>query len=92
MDIEYDPGKDALNQAKHGISLAEAVGLDWDAMLWWPDRRRDYGERRFVGLAPKALRLYCVVYTMRVDAIRIISLRKANAREVRLYVAEDEKG
>lgn len=69
MDIEYDPGKDALNQAKHGISLAEAVGL-----------------------APKALRLYCVVYTMRVDAIRIISLRKANAREVRLYVAEDEKG
>ncbi|MBW6476588.1 MAG: BrnT family toxin [Chromatiales bacterium] len=90
MDIEHDPSKDTLNRAKHGLALRDAVALDWDELLWWPDQRRDYGEPRFVGLAPMGNRLYCVVYTMRGDSIRIISLRKANAHEVRWYAAEDK--
>jgi uncharacterized DUF497 family protein len=33
MDIEFDPVKDASNQAKHGVSLALAAELDWDAAI-----------------------------------------------------------
>jgi uncharacterized DUF497 family protein len=47
--------------------------------------RRNYGEPRFIGYALCADRLYCVVYTDRGEARRIISLRKANLREVTIY-------
>jgi uncharacterized DUF497 family protein len=33
MQIEFDPAKDASNLDKHGLSLAMAAGLDWDASL-----------------------------------------------------------
>lgn len=85
MRIEFDAAKDASNQAKHGISLALAKRLDWDSMLVRPDDRREYGERRFIGVAPIGPRLYVIVYTQRGEAIRVISLRKANSREVALY-------
>ena len=38
-----------------------------------------------IGYAYIGLRLYCVVYTDRGDERRIISLRKANSREVKRY-------
>ena len=50
------------------------------------DPRRDYGERRMIGYALMGERLYCVVFTERRDAYRIISLRKANNREITCYV------
>ena len=46
------------------------------------DRRQDYGEVRVIGFAYVGLRLFCVVFTDRGDERRVISLRKANAREV----------
>lgn len=61
------------------------VKLEWSMLLAKPDLRRDYGETRFIGYAPAGDRLYCVVFTDRDDERRIISLRKANAREVKLY-------
>lgn len=93
MNVTFDSAKDAVNRAKHGVSLAQAVELEWDAMLSWPDLRRDYGEQRLVGLAPIESRLYCFVF---VDSPpeqprerRIISLRKANTREVKRYAEID---
>jgi Uncharacterized protein conserved in bacteria len=53
--IEFDPGKDVANRAKHGVSLALAGELDGDAALVWVDERYDYGEWRMVALAPKTL-------------------------------------
>ena len=49
------------------------------------DTRRDYGETRMIALCAIGERLYCVVYVDREDARRIISLRKANYREVMDY-------
>ena len=46
MRIEFDSAKDASNLEKHGLSLALAVELDWDAALVWVDERYDYGELR----------------------------------------------
>ena len=52
MDVTFDPGKDAANVVKHGLSLALALRLEWSDMLSWQDQRRDYGEVRMSGLAP----------------------------------------
>jgi uncharacterized protein len=85
MEIEFDPAKDAKNQEKHGISLAEAGRLDWDSMYVRPDTRFDYGEERFKGIAPLGARLYTVIFTPRNETKRIISLRKANQKEFDEY-------
>lgn len=86
MRIEFDPTKDASNLEKHGLSLAFAAGLDWDASLVWVDERYEYGEARMIALAPETGILYCVAFVDRGETRRIISLRRANRREVKHYV------
>jgi uncharacterized DUF497 family protein len=86
MQFEFDPAKDAGNWAKHGVSLAMAVELDWDAALVWVDSRFVYGETRMIALAPKTQILYYVAFVDRGEVRRIISLRRANRREVKRYV------
>ncbi|WP_137894769.1 BrnT family toxin [Ramlibacter sp. 2FC] len=85
MNITFDAAKDAVNLAKHGVSLAAAAQLDWDNALVSQDDRRDYGELRQVPLAPMDDRLWVVVFTDRPEGRRVISLRKANLREYRRY-------
>jgi uncharacterized DUF497 family protein len=85
MQIGFDPAKDASNQAKHGVSLALAEELDWGAALVWVDDRFDYSELRIVALAPKTKILYYVAFVERGELRRIISLRRANRREVKYY-------
>ena len=85
MDTTFDPAKDALNLAKHGVSLGRAAQLDWDNALVSPDDRRVYGEIRLLALAPMDGRLWVVVFTDRPEGRRVISLRKANLREYRRY-------
>ena len=53
MRIDFDLAKNARNLEKHGLSLALAVELDWDAALAWIDEREEYGEVRMIALAPK---------------------------------------
>ncbi|WP_428852246.1 BrnT family toxin [Imbroritus primus] len=86
MDITFDPGKDVTNIVKHGLSLALAAELEWSEVMATVDDRRDYGEVREIGFGVIAERLYCVVFTQRGDHMHIISLRKANRREVKAYV------
>ena len=86
MRIAFDPAKDALNQAKHGVSLALAGELDWEAALVWIDERFEYKETRLIALAPATGILYYVAFVDRGAVRRIISLRKANRREVKHYV------
>jgi len=86
MRIEFDPAKDAGNLEKHGLSLALAAELDWDASLVWVDERYEYGELRMIALAPDTGILYYVAFVDRGETRRIISLRKANRREVKHYV------
>jgi len=85
MDTTFDPAKDVVNLAKHGVSLAEAARLDWNQALVSQDDRREYGELRHAALAPMAGHLWVVVFTDRPEGRRIISLRKANLREYRRY-------
>ena len=85
LNTTFDPAKDAVNLAKHGVSLSEAARLDWDRALVSPDDRHEYGKQRQVALAPMDGRLWVVVFTDRPEGRRVISLRKANLREYRHY-------
>ncbi len=85
MIITFDPAKDESNLAKHGVSLAESAMVEWETLYAFEDDRKEYGEVRVRGYAYIGLRLYCVVYVDRDNARRIISLRKANQREVQYY-------
>ena len=89
MKFAFDPDKNAVNLAKHGVSLSEAQYLDWNTLLAKEDNRSDYCEQRMIGYAVMGVRLYCVVYTDRKECRRIISLRKANKREVYRYANND---
>ena len=89
MRIAFDPAKDTVNLAKHGLSLALAADLEWDSAMVWKDDRKEYGEARQCALAPIVQRLYFVAFVDRGDARRAISLRKANIREVTYYANND---
>ena len=85
MEIEFDAAKDRANREKHGVSLGDAAHLDWMEIVAEVDDRKEYGEVREIGYSVMGERVYCVVFVRRDDVMRIISLRKANAREVEDY-------
>ncbi len=86
MLIEFDSAKDLANQTKHGVSLSVAGELNWEAALVWIDDRFEYSETRMIALAPQTEILYYVAFVDRGEARRVISLRRANRREVKHYV------
>ena len=86
MEIEFDPGKDRMNVAKHGVSLAQVVEFDWDTAQIEQDLRFIYAEKRFEATGWLGERLHVVIYCKRGAKRRIISLRKANDREFDEYV------
>ena len=85
MEIEFDPEKSDRNVRERGISFEQARDFEWDGALVWRDTRRDYSEERFIALGLIGERLHSLVFTVRGDAVRIISLRKANRREELRY-------
>ncbi|MDD2159822.1 MULTISPECIES: BrnT family toxin [Pseudomonas] len=85
MQITYDPAKCERNTAERGLSFELVRAFDWSAALVLEDQRNDYGERRFQALGFIGDRLYMLVFTPRPGAVHVISLRKANKREVTGY-------
>jgi uncharacterized DUF497 family protein len=85
MGYVFDPAKDAINRTKHGVSLALAEILFAGSYAATTDNRFDYGEVRQVAFGLISDRLFVCVYVDRQTERRIISLRKANKREVNRY-------
>ena len=83
--FEWDNDKRLSNLEKHGVDFALFETCDWYASLVIADERRDYGEPRFIAFLPVDARLHVVVYAQRGTMRRLISARKANAREVWFY-------
>lgn len=87
--FEWDAEKDASNQEKHGVSFSEASEAFFDPFnVTIADPDHSLGEERFLLLGFAKGSVLVVSFTERDDAIRIISCRKANRKEGRLY----EKG
>lgn len=82
---EWDEAKRRQNLATHKVDFADAAAFEWVEAVVRSDTRQDYREPRFIAYGPIGDRLHCLVFTRRGDTIRIISLRRANRREVRRY-------
>ena len=82
MKIDFDPEKDSANLVKHGLSLVLAEQMEWPTALVWGDIRTNYGEPRQSALGLIGDRIH---FVDRADVRRVISLRKANVREVMHY-------
>ena len=85
MRIEYDAAKSRRNAQRRGIVFADATELLRGPHVTLRDARRDYGETRVIAYGLIRGRIHVCVYTLRGDVYRIISLRKANRREVDAY-------
>jgi uncharacterized DUF497 family protein len=90
MGTEWDEEKRAANLAKHGVDFANVADFDWSEALVRADTRKDYGEVRLVALAPIGDRLHHLTFTVERRVVRVISLRKANNKEIDRYEAEAE--
>lgn len=85
--FEWDPIKASANLRKHGVSFGEAATVFADALSRdILDEERTGHEERFICIGHSYLRRLLVVgYTERGDRIRIISARRAGARERRAH-------
>ncbi|MEE8056690.1 MAG: BrnT family toxin [Pseudomonadales bacterium] len=85
MSITYDPNKNQLNIEQRRLDFDLVSELDWDNAWIYEDSRNDYDEVRFIAYATLDDRLCFVCFTETEQGIRVISLRKANNREVKRY-------
>ena len=86
MRFTFDPRKRAANLRKHGLDLADAqMVIESGATVTFEDRRFDYGEDRFLTIAPMGERLVTIVTMETAAEIRVISMRKATRNEKAIY-------
>jgi len=84
VTFEFDPEKSRSNESKHGISFTSSQAL-------WEDEDRitfpanSETEQRFALLASFGGKVWAAFYTMREERIRIISVRRARAKEIEVY-------
>jgi uncharacterized protein len=85
--LSRDEDKSRLNHEKHGIRFEEATSVFLDPLLLtFFDEEHSVDESRFIGIGRSARgRILRVVFMERMDKIRLISCRKANAAQRRLY-------
>ncbi|QQO11543.1 BrnT family toxin [Bradyrhizobium diazoefficiens] len=84
---DFDPAKDAANVAKHSISLARWSDMEIRAVV--PVEPFDHGDPRYRAYGFIDGVAHCLVFTIRSERYRPISLRRAHAKEMKRYVAED---
>ncbi len=84
MMVEYDPAKDAINRAKHGLSFLEFTGFDAEPAVSVDDRF-DYGERRFRAFGRIGGVPHCLVYTETAGGVRAISFRRVHQKEMKRH-------
>ena len=88
MDFTWDPAKRLINIAKHGVDFITAYGMDWSAAVVRADIGQGGREVRLRVILPFGDRLYSAVFTIRTNACRIISMRKASNKEAKYYAAQ----
>jgi uncharacterized protein len=86
MICEWDEAKNRSNFAKHGLDFVDAEQALTRHCVTFVDSRFDYGEVRLITLGLLAGRVVVIAHAPRgKDATRIISMRKANRREQKIY-------
>ena len=90
--ISYDPAKNERNIRHRGLSFDSVADFSFETAVYAVDRRKDYGETRFVAVGMLAERRHVPCFTEEPDGIRVISFRKANAREVKRHAKVQNDG
>ncbi len=85
MRFEWDETKNRANTAKHGIGFETAKRIFDGLVFTRPDRRRDYGEERYIGIGRVESAVIVVAYTKRRGCLRLISARPASRKERQAY-------
>ena len=85
MTFEWDEEKRQATLNKRGLDFADAERIFSGPILTKHDTRKDYGEDRYITLGALLGRPVLIVHTPRGDAVRIISMRKANEEEKAVY-------
>ncbi len=84
--FEWDEQKNRINLQKHGLAFDDIVGVfSTDDCLVLEDKRKSYGEVRFILIAPFKGTYVHVTFTRRAGSIRLISARRASKRERQAY-------
>lgn len=81
MNIEFDPVKSERNRRERGFGFEMAYEFDFASAVIVPDNRCDYGEERSRAFGRIDGVAYCVVFTLRSDALRVISMRRVHNKE-----------
>lgn len=88
LRISYDPIKSALNEVRRGLPFDRVKDFDFRRARVAIDDRRDYGEVRYVAIGPLDGRLHVLCFTETPQGLRVISLRRANQREIDRHAQE----
>ncbi len=85
LKFEWDENKNKINIERHGIDFCDARLIFNYPMIIKTDDRKDYNEKRLVGLGILYGSVIFIVFTEREDTIRVISIRRANRNERKIY-------
>lgn len=85
MRYTFDAPKLASNVRKHFVWFEEAHRFEWVNALIIADRRRRHPETRFKAFGYIGNRIHVMIYCLREYSVRLISLRKANPREIEYH-------
>ena len=90
--ISFDPGKREWTLRERGLDFLDAALVFEGESFTFDDRRRDYGERRRITVGFLAGRMVIVVWVGRDKVRHVVSMRKANEREIKAYRQQFEEG
>ena len=82
---EWDDEKNRNNLSARGLSFEDAERVFAGPCVTFEDARQDYGEQRLITFGLLEGRLVVVAHTPRGEKTRIISMRKGNDREQKIY-------
>ena len=83
--ISFDPAKNERNIQLRDLSFERAADFEFETALFAADERKEYHETQIIAIGLLGDRVHVMCFTETPDGIRVISFRKANAREVNRY-------
>ena len=86
--FEFDKAKSSGNKLKHGIDFVEAQALWTEGIPAFAPARALEDELRLAAIGKLDGRHWVAFYTMRGEAIRLISVRRARQKEIEYYESQ----
>ena len=84
MQFEFDSQKSELNKTKHGIDFMAAQEL-WEDLNRVVVPARTSDEPRYLLVGRVSGKHWSAVFTLRAEAVRIISVRRSRPEEIEIY-------